>query len=283
MSESSCRNLSRDNVYYPKELGCFGGVFVPLEDKQILENLIKSYIPLYNKDFPLILFWTPKSGCTTFNKWFFFQIGLLEKVNEVKNGKPHSYRSFVYRKEPEYSQQLTANLLETKKDTYKLVRNPYRRAVSSFLHTISHTWLLRVFNSDVNKGLSFKQFLYHLKSLGSDIYQLDRHIAPQYIEGEERFIKNYIYLENFTNQIRKIEEKYGLLSSPLSQLSNSSHHFSNRMVFEGDYAEKILTKELYKGKFPTYKSFYNKETKKLVEEIFKKDFEVYKYNKNNHL
>ncbi|MBM7586931.1 hypothetical protein JOC86_003483 [Bacillus pakistanensis] len=256
---------------------------MPLDDHEVIERLISSYVPLYNKDFPLILFWTPKSGCTTFNKWFFFQIGLLDKVNAMKEGKPHSYRSYIYREEPKYSQQITLNLLESKKDTYKLVRNPYKRAVSSFLHTLSHTWLKSVFHSYVNDGLSFKQYLHHLKQLGSSVYKLDRHIAPQYIEGEERFINNYIQLEEFTKRIREIEMKYNLLNAPLSELSKSSHHFSDRMTVKGDYAEKALTKDSFNGMFPTYDSFYNKETIELVKEIFKKDFEMYRYKKSYHL
>lgn len=74
---------------------------------------------------------------------------------------------------------ITKNLLEANKETYKLTRNPYKRAVSSFLHTVSQPWLICIFNSDINKGLSFKQFLYHLKNLGPTINTIDRHIAPQ--------------------------------------------------------------------------------------------------------
>ncbi|CAM3868078.1 sulfotransferase family 2 domain-containing protein [Cytobacillus oceanisediminis] len=249
-------------------------------DHQLIKRLIGYYVPLYNKDFPLILFWTPKSGCTTFNKWFFFQIGLIEKVPNRKGGV-HGYRDHVYRKEPVYTQGLTNSLIKGNKDTYKLVRNPYRRAVSSFLHTISNQWLISKFNSDINKGISFKQFLYHLKDLGPAINKADRHISLQYIEGEERFIKNYIKLEKFANQIREIESKYGLLKAPLSQLSTSPHHFSEMMNNRGEFAETVITKEKFEGNFPTFKSFYNNETKRLVKEIYSKDFEVYDYDQDS--
>lgn len=249
-------------------------------NQSIINKLLGSYIPLYNKDFPLILFWTPKSGCTTLNKWFFYQIGLLEKVSRDTDGDVHRFRDFVYRKEPKYTQELTKNLLGADKHTYKLVRNPYKRAVSSYLHTLSQPWLISIFNSEVYKGLSFKQFLTQLKNMGPNINTIDRHIAPQYIQGEEKFIKNYIQLENFNKHIQKIENNHGLLKSPISLISKSSHHFTERMIQKGDIAEKVFTIEIFTGPFPTFESFYNKETKELVKEIFKKDFEAYGYDKN---
>lgn len=251
------------------------------DSKQIIEKLlIPSYIPLYNKNFPLVIFWTPKSGCTTVNKWFFFQIGILNNANK-DTIEVHRYRDFVYRKEPSYTQELTTILLKAQKDTYKIVRNPYKRAVSSFLHTICSPWLLVLFNSDINKGLSFKQFLYHLKNLGGAIHTIDRHIAPQYIYGEEHIIKNYIQLETFNNRITEIEHKYKLLKAPISQISKSSHHFSNKMIHSGNFAETTLTYKTLSGNFPTYDSFYDNETKNLVNEIFIRDFEVYNYNQKN--
>ncbi|WHX69614.1 sulfotransferase family 2 domain-containing protein [Peribacillus frigoritolerans] len=228
-----------------------------------------------------MLLWTPKSGCTTYNKWVFLKIGLFEKVLQDTEGDVHRYRDFVYRKEPDYTQGLTKNLLEAKKDIHKLVRNPYKRAVSSFLHTICSEWLICKFDSDINKGLSFKKFLNHLKSLGPNINTIERHIAPQYIDGEEQFITKYIQLENFNNHITEIEKTYGLLKTPHSQISKSFHHFSERMVQKGEYAEAILTVEIFAGRLPTYESFYNKETKELVKVIFAKDFEIYGYDKDN--
>lgn len=53
----------------------------------------------------------------------------------------YRYRYFVFRKEPDYTQ--VNKLLEAKKDIHKLVLNPYKRAVSSFLHTICAEWLSR--------------------------------------------------------------------------------------------------------------------------------------------
>ncbi|QGQ99812.1 hypothetical protein EHS13_35585 [Paenibacillus psychroresistens] len=250
-------------------------------DIQFIDHLKAPYLPLYHKYFPMTLFWTPKSGCTTLNRWFFFQLGLFDDVSHRSGGEVHRYRNDIFTKETEYSSILIESLLAEKQDTYKLVRNPYRRAVSSFLSTICSPWLISMFHGDLNRGMSFKQFLYYLKNLGSEISSVDPHIGLQYINGEEHFIKNYIYLENFSTHIRDIENKYGLLEAPLSEITKSPHHFAEKMVKKGEFAEMIMTMGIFDWSFPTYESLYNQETKDLVREIYRKDFEAYGYDQDD--
>ncbi|MEC0554664.1 sulfotransferase family 2 domain-containing protein [Bacillus haynesii] len=247
-------------------------------ENERLKRLIYLYTPLFAKDFPIILFWIPKSGCTTLNRWFFFQNGLLEDVDRRCAGEVHHYRNTIYTQQPNYVKDLLADLREGKKDTYKLVRNPFRRAVSSFLAAICSPNFIYLFNSDMNTGLSFNQFLHHLKDLGPDINAIDRHLGPQYIEGEEEFVANYIYLEQFSAQIREVENKYKLLKSPVSQLSKSPHHLSDTMLKKGKFADTVLTMSSFDWVLPTFESFYNDETKELVQDIFAKDFEVYGFD-----
>ncbi|KAA6449396.1 sulfotransferase family 2 domain-containing protein [Bacillus swezeyi] len=250
------------------------------EDER-LEHLIFPYTPLYKKDFPLILFWIPKSGCTTLNRWFFFQNGLLEDVGQQSEGEVHHYRNKIYTQQPDYMKDLSKHLLENKKDAYKLVRNPFRRAVSSFLATICSPNFICLFDRDIDTGLSFTEFLYQLRDLDSEIDSIDRHLGPQYLEGEEEFVNNYIYLEQFNAQIREIENKYRLLKSPLSQLSKSPHHLSALMLKKGNFADAVLTMSSFDWVFPTYESFYNKETKELVQDIYAKDFDMYGFDPNH--
>ncbi|PEC57548.1 RNA methyltransferase, partial [Bacillus wiedmannii] len=37
-------------------------------------------VPHFHKDFPLILFWSQKSGCTSLAHWFFYQINLFKEA-----------------------------------------------------------------------------------------------------------------------------------------------------------------------------------------------------------
>ncbi|MCG8485304.1 MAG: sulfotransferase family protein [Clostridia bacterium] len=264
------------------------------ENMVILDHLIQYRSPHYNKEFPLILFWSEKSGCTTFLKWFFFQIGILEKVMEY-DPWVHKYEFEVYKKQNSYKEEMREQILHSKKDIFKLVRNPYKRAVSSFLALVfaiywenQGTGLYRevekineLFHNNKNskKGISFKQFLYYIKDVGSDVEKIDSHIARQYLEGEELFIKDYIHLENFSDDISKIEEKYQLKKCHPSAIAESDHHSAPRMNIIGDYSETVITNEnISQRSLPTYESFYDKEAVELVKEVFKKDVELYGYD-----
>ncbi|KLA27067.1 sulfotransferase family 2 domain-containing protein [Bacillus cereus] len=246
-------------------------------------------IPHFHKDFPIILFWSHRSGCTSLANWFFFQIGLYE---EAMKHAPfiHYYEYEVYKNRTDYYEQLEKELLGQKKHTLKLVRNPYKRAVSSFLILYNNPYALEQwkeirqhFYNDKNspKGISFKQFLYYVKEIGSKSSQLDQHFSQQYIEGEEKFIKQYIKLETFNKIIPNIEKEYGLFSSNIPILTNSPHHRSNQMIHNGNYANHDITHPQFPS-LPTYQSFYDEETLKLVSEIFNEDFKAYGYKKSDN-
>ncbi|MGG3573004.1 sulfotransferase family 2 domain-containing protein [Bacillus gobiensis] len=251
-----------------------------------LERIIRYKLPLFDQKVPIILFWTPKSGCTTIIKWFFFQSEELEKALEY-NSWVHEYYKLKYINNATHKNLVYWYLLHAKKDTYKLVRNPYRRAVSAFLMLVNDfepywqevwgTIREQLFNNrNSTQGLSFREFLLYLKKMGADSPSLDPHFGQQYIMGEEKFINQYIYLENFNEQIAAIEDKYGLRKSNSGELSDSPHNMSSSMVFEGDYSNVNILDPSF-PLYPSYKSFYNLETKRLVEEIFKDDFEKYGY------
>ncbi|GKU80695.1 sulfotransferase family 2 domain-containing protein [Niallia sp. NCCP-28] len=248
-----------------------------------IDDLLKYKTPVYSKDFPIILFWSPKSGCTSILKWFFFQIDLLQK--DIQQD-PHKYL-FTFQNQPDYRKELMEQLSEGKIATYKLVRNPYKRAVSSFLYTVQQDYepLRKEFESIKNffnnqtDGISFKQFLFYIKKVGCDLESIDFHIARQYIKNEEIFVKNYIQLENFNAQIREIERHYNLKHSPLSEISNHYHHFAPKMTLTGNFAETIISKKMLEEFIPDYKSFYDKETAELVRDIYNEDFEIYGYDK----
>lgn len=102
-------------------------------NQELLNHVIlhKDRIPHFHKDFPLILFWSHRSGCTTLANWFFFQIGLFPEAKKYHDFI-HYYEFWVYKNNTNYIPELQNGLLTAKKDVCKLVRNPYTRAVSSF-------------------------------------------------------------------------------------------------------------------------------------------------------
>ncbi|ADH07168.1 MULTISPECIES: sulfotransferase family 2 domain-containing protein [Bacillus] len=244
-------------------------------------------IPHFHKDFPIILFWSHRSGCTSLANWFFFQIGLYDKAMKYAPFI-HYYESDIYKNKIDYYVDLEIELLELKKDTIKLVRNPYKRAVSSFLILYDNPYASKQWegirdyfynDKNIQKGISFKQFLYYVKAIGPKSSQIDQHFSQQYIDGEEKIIKQNIKLENFNTIIPKLEKKYGLLSSDISLLTNSTHHRAHQMIHKGNYANEDITNPQFPS-LPTYQSFYDEEAIKLVSEIFTDDFEAYGYKKN---
>ena len=95
-------------------------------------------------------------------------------------------------------------------------------------------------DKNIPKGISFKQFLYYVKAIGPKSSQLDQHFSQQYIDGEEKIIKQNIKLENFNTIIPKLEKKYGLLSSNISLLTSSTHHRAHQMIYKETMQIKIL-------------------------------------------
>ncbi|KFN01742.1 RNA methyltransferase [Bacillus clarus] len=246
--------------------------------------------PHVHKNFPLVLFWSQKSGCTSLAHWFFYQINLFEEAIKY-NSFIHNYEFEIYKNSISYFTDL-ANTLQTKeKDTYKLVRNPYKRAVSSFFSLIPPPYFdtpepdwrpirrLLYGNESCNKKISFKLFLYYLKSHATNFEDVDPHLTPQYIQGEEEFVTNYIYLENFSDTVSNLEDKYRLKKSPLNLLTKSWHHQSHKAIYKGNYADADITNPLF-PKLPTYDSFYDEEAIQLVKDIFKQDFNMYGYSLN---
>lgn len=73
-----------------------------------------------------------------------------------------------------------------------------------------------------------------------------------------------------------IEMKYKLKKSPITILTKSWHHQSDKMAHEGNYADVDITDPLF-PRLPTYKSFYDNECLGLVYSIFHQDFKIYKY------
>lgn len=53
----------------------------------------------------------------------------------------HNYEYDIYKSTPAYGVKLGVALREKQKETFKLVRNPYRRAVSSFISLIAPPYM----------------------------------------------------------------------------------------------------------------------------------------------
>jgi len=221
--------------------------------------------PLYAENFPFLIFYSFKAGSSSIIKWFLFQIGKFEEGKTAI----HQYLYGNYFLQQDYRNKLLKEMFTGNKQWLKVVRNPYMRAVSSFLHVLKYQ---NIIDNNQKRGCSFKEFLYYLKKL--NIKTVDQLFRQQYLQNEEKYMK-YIHLEKFSDEIRLLEQKYQLPTSPLEEITYTWHHNADKMGIEGDFANKTLTKESFKHPLPTYNSFYDEENLRLVKEIYKDDFIYY--------
>ena len=79
-----------------------------------------------------IFLWTPKAGCTTVTKLVFGAMGILDEANAYGEWV-HTYRSEVFSIKYRDWVATEKQLLDENYIKMKIVRNPYLRAVSSYL------------------------------------------------------------------------------------------------------------------------------------------------------
>jgi hypothetical protein len=254
---------------------------------------------LHDPEFPVILVFTPKAGCTSLTKWFLFQVGKLEEATAYHTWI-HRYRMNVLCRQENYRQDGTRMIRRRKKPVVKLVRDPYSRAVSSFLSTLNNahgrtpkSWAHELVVAartragkpvDGGTALSFRDFAGFIAANGTGQGQINGHVARQHIDGEEQLVGRIIKLERFADDIRQLESEYGLAASPLDLITRSQHHRSASQdgatapVWSPD--TEIPTEQVRqfrKSGVPSYGALYDEETRRLVREGFAADFEAYGY------
>ncbi len=259
--------------------------------------------PLHAPDFPLVLLFTPKAGCTSLVKWFFFHAGKLDAAL-VYGRWVHKYRTEVFQRQPGYAAE-TKRLLRTRERTIvKLVRNPYERTVSSFLQVVRNAnlptqrrdremALVRAARERAGKPhgdalcLSFRDFMRHVAAVGVSVGKINSHIAQQYLPSEEDYVSRYIKLENFAEEIKRLEADFGLDESPLEDFRMSKHHNDSdpapAAAWSSGQEAKLATDvvvdlaSIENRNLPAYRSFYDEETERLVYTCFGDDFRQYGY------
>ena len=251
-----------------------------------------------------MLLFSPKAGCTSLVKWFFFHTGKLDEALEY-NPWIHRYRTEVFLTQPGYAMRSLQLLEGGERPVVKLVRNPFDRAVSSLLHVIatadrSHRqiWqrpLVEGARRQAGKPmatpvrLSFRDFMQHVAKIGPADEHLNPHVAQQYRPGEEGLHPRIIKIEQFEADIRRLEAEYGLPASPLDLLVKSKHHISGRTP---PPKQKLMAarrrhpadwdigyKRIRNNNLPAYSEMYDDTLAELVRTNFADDFEKYGYDR----
>ena len=212
-----------------------------------------------------IIRWRPKAGCTSIVKQWFNEIGILEEALKYSPWV-HDFRQFVFY---ERFGKVTSNQLKSN-DFIKIqyVRNPYDRAVSSYIHATVHPELIN------RENISFYEFVKGLHEESISINGGGRHWCRQ-SDPTVKF-NEVIKIENIDKETKRLNEKYNLNLKNFS----SSHHHKKLLKVKDFFLLKRDEVEIWKRKhkgIPSYKSFYNDEIKHMVYEVYKSDIESYKY------
>jgi len=240
---------------------------------------------LYDYKNKIVLLWSAKAGCTFAIKWFFFQMNLLDAALYY-HPWIHYYRDEVYHNSAGYKSNLNS-LWNDDYKVVKIVRNPFTRAVSSYIAALqflnsdipivktSKDFVKKEISSGDNK-LSFRKFIKKLTTF--DISQENIHWREQqhFLEKNNILKPDYIIkLEGSESSLKKVEKDLNLRSSNLSLFRKSTHNTKKGVfsVFCGDKDFQFDPQIVY----PDYKYFYDDELMQMVTSIYRNDFIVYGY------
>jgi len=201
-------------------------------------------IPLSHPQFPFIVMWSEKAGCTGIVKWFFWQLGLLDEALNY-HGWIHNYENDIFKAAPDYLKSCVREIRKGK-PVIKFVRNPYRRAFSGYLelcnpkiarpdahwtkqhrrHVLS---ALMGYSAELEYTFSFRQYISWLTVQNPNL--LDLHLRQQFTVAESDLDVRPHQIEQGKDGMRALEREFGLKdSSERSDLFESEHHNQKTVI-----------------------------------------------------
>ena len=217
----------------------------------------------------ILIDWTPKSGCTTVCKMVFKKLGIL---NEALNHSSwiHNYRGNIFYKK--YGTVNKNELLNGKYNNFlilKFVRNPYSRAVSSYIHAMK----TKLHNLVGSNNISFIHFLNLLKTNKRLMNEGHWRVQKLNYENDKSILnKKFIKIEDMNNELIKLKKSNNI---NFEYNFSSNHHIKKNEGFKKFVGGRKFN--TYKNNIPNYRYFYNEKIIKFVEEIYKDDIKTYNY------
>lgn len=208
----------------------------------------------------LIFFYTPKAGCTTAKSIFFDFLGILPPENYLWGIHENKFYSKfrIYELPFNYSKYLTI----------QFCRNPYERAVSSFLthiqHKICEKTKKRIKPCQLSQNINFIDFLNIIKSghLQNTCSHCWDHAQHQF---QTKKIKEIVQIENLDTELSRINKLY-------------EFNFKNVSYEKHSWRTKIQNNELPKEFNKPYEEYLCTKSIALINHIYYKDIEFFGYN-----
>ncbi len=153
----------------------------------------------------ILMEFSPKADCTAV-------VAYLEASGYEQNndyfGWPHVFRESYYN--PHCGHAAYCTYYNPTWFRFKVVRNPFHRAVSSCLYIMKTTFLFNELLPYHLKGTSFEGFINYLLTLSPDNFQYfcTRHAGPQ-----SQYYERFVYTEN-----KKIQDENDTRTKDLKKL-----------------------------------------------------------------
>jgi len=247
----------------------------------LLELLGKETRPLICPPMGIGLIFSAKSACTTAVLWFFAVTDMLNEA-VAYDPWPHKFRIEKLLRSEVYKEWLACDLAAL--SWIRVIRDPYRRAVSSYRHVLRHAFEDdRIFKalgvSVADRGLSFVEFLEYLACI--DVTACNPHLMQQWhpIEGRVRVAvvnadRNDL-LRSLNAFAQTGDASCGMLEREIARIG--LQHNAVRLGPNGDCSKAIFNcrRASTNDKWPDYGDFLSQTTRAVIEKIYAKDFEVY--------
>ena len=219
---------------------------------------------LYYHDKKIIFIWQARAACSSVAKMYYDQLNLLTKDMLEKRTLIHEFRA----KHSKKLVKLSNKALENENTKYiHFVVNPFRRAVSSYIHAMRNNYV-----NQKDKDISFETFI---ENLHNNVYEPNMHHDKQlsFLVEKNKNIE-YIKMENIKDKLTYLNKKYDL---NLKLFENIQTH-NKKYNFEKPYIGNLLWSQIGNSNIPDkYHHFYNGKMKNRVYLLYKDDIDTFKY------
>jgi hypothetical protein len=252
--------------------------FLPLTQHELRRSHV-AFVESAN----LAVMWSYKAACTTVIKWVFQHNGLLSEALAYHSWV-HKYRLRRYQKSERYAAGLR-DLVRGRFDVVKIVRDPFDRAVSSYIHAYRTGYDDEAIAKTIQRPLtyrerfSFREFVTFLER--NDLRSCNPHHRVQVTPAERRVLfgirpRRIIKIEQGLNSaLGELERSLGLPATDFTDPVFSSEHHTVRVSQHGPAADLV---HLSRRALPPANTFYDDDLRRRVARLYAEDIRQYGYS-----
>ena len=269
-----------------------------MKEKKRRNSILVRPTPLINLEKKYVILWSAKSGCTFVLKWFYMQNDIKYSRREGNYTGWHDHRIRSFYKSDDYKNAIKAYTKDSTEFKHiKIVRNPFERTASAYLHLLKKAHqnhpmakdYLGVDDIPSDFNMSFEEFLNVLSTKNVRIGNAHWRSQTHHLERAKNVkLHKVINLNNSFREFRELELELGLKKSSKSKfdkLRKNRHHSKKSSEIStaehkpiSGFVGNISFNHELALKRPEYKDFYNEKLENIVFDIYQEDFKRYKFN-----